>query len=249
MPDKDIRRMVNKSILGKCLVEVLFAALYLLSYIAIWVVAIVGRKQGDESVVSLAACLNMVTSITILSLIMISQRKGSDYGSSLLKGVINYIQCIVTVAVMVKCPNIIAAVIMIMIVTVGYIWWRLPELKRYVSIFRGEYRCYNATVVSNEVSDNSPRNQRTYHDVSRVAIGMFGFDVYVDLEKVDTFYYSAKHIRITYTYCVEAENDQTVYDIYEIQTDRRTFNKRLIGYRGTVVVLDSDERGEDAMML
>ena len=125
MPDKDISRMVNKSILGKCLVEVLFAALYLLSYIAIWVVAIVGRKQGDESVVSLAACLNMVTSITILSLIMIFQRKGSDYGSSLLKGVINYIQCIVTVAVMVVCPNIIAVVIMTLIVTAGYIWWRL----------------------------------------------------------------------------------------------------------------------------
>lgn len=266
-PDENIRKTVADRLKGKWIFELIFIAVYPLAYISLWMVALRGIKQGDESIIVPAAFLNLILSMTILSLVMIFQRKGSDHAISLLKGAVNYFQCPITVAVMIICPNIIAAVITTAIVTTAYIWWRLPAFKLYLAMFKGEYIVFEASVISNEVKTNYRFNRNrlpgfalriwdryryeiigawdnnTYHDVTRVARGVFGYDVYVENEKVGSMY---PLMRISYHYCVRADRDNR---IYEIQTDRRTFNKRLIGYRGTVVVPDSDEHGEDAIMI
>ena len=266
-PDENIGKTVADRLKGKWIFELIFIAVYPLSYISSWMVALRGIKQGDESIIVPAAFLNLILSMTILSLVMIFQRKGSDHAISLLKGAVNYFQCPVTVAVMVICPNIIAAVITTAIVTAAYVWWRIPAFKLYLAIFKGEYKVFEASVISNEVKTNSrfDRNRlssfaywirdryryeikgawdnNTYHDVTRVVRGVLGLDVYVENEKVGTIFSLRS---ISYHCCVQECGNQR---IHEIQTDRKTFNKHPIGYRGFVVIPDSDEYESNLIMI
>ncbi|MCR5528753.1 MAG: hypothetical protein K6F49_06010 [Saccharofermentans sp.] len=245
-PDENIRETVADRLKGKWILELIFAILYILAHLLAWIIVLCIRQRSELLTVRLVAITSVLIWITLLSLsAVVLKRVEADKSMFQFKYFINVCFCAFSGFFMCMYPYIFMALIATVSAAGTYLWLRCHEFRRYLAILKGEYKVSDACVIFNELKCHGGYKHSRYINVTRVDRRFSGFDVYVDLVKVDALY-DNRHSWLTFHYLVQTDSDQSVY---EIQTDRKTFNDHLIGYRGKVTIFDSDDLGEKAMML
>lgn len=245
--DENIRKTVIDRLKGQWIPELVFAVLYPLSHLLAWISVLFLRNRAEPMFAAIVEMASLFVAFTLLFLsALVLKRNEADKVNFALRLFANAILCLISWGCMCFYPYDFVALIATVGVTGAYLWMRYQKIRRYIAIFNGEYKVSDACVIYNEVKYyNGYFKHKHFLDVTLVDRTLLGLDVYINHKKIYTID-EGRHSCVEYHFMVRADSDQSVY---EIQTDRKTFNKHLKGYRGKVIIFDLDDRGEKAMMI